>query len=343
MRKVPLLFILILSLLLLGCLRNNASRRGDAGSAIPETANPDTLVYTFPADYMASLDTVGAEKLYEISSYTDMLELFERLNYTPESWEAGIREVPRVFLTIVGDRWGSTSSKEVTVINKKRIFFRGLAPLILRGNELILNDRGRLEEIRSGFLADRTLSETDQVWLKKLAGLYKVEMEDSISHSVMEELWNRVDMVPPSLALAQGAEESGWGTSRFAAEGNAIYGQWTWGKNAIVPAEQRTELGNYGIAAFESLQESVCAYMLNLNTHRAYAELRDKRAELRKSGQKITGSVLAEQLTRYSERGEEYVMILKLLMEYNRLEPVDDAYLSDGPPLYLIPVAESSE
>jgi uncharacterized FlgJ-related protein len=108
----------------------------------------------------------------------------------------------------------------------------------------------------------------------------------------------------------------------------------------MVPEQQRKELGNYGIAAFESIQESVSAYMLNLNTHNAYSDLRNKRAELRENGQKITGAVLAEQLTKYSERGEEYVKGLKSLMEYNRLGPADEAFLSEGPPIYLIPVAE---
>ena len=157
---------------------------------------------------------------------------------------------------------------------------------------------------------------------------------------MLDELWTKVDIVPVSLALAQAAEESGWGTSRFAATGNAVYGQWTWGENAITPEKQRKELGNYGIAAFETLQQSVCAYMLNLNTHNAYSSLRDKRAELRKKGEKITGYELAGQLTKYSERGEEYVKGLRSLMDYNLLNPTDDAYLSDDPPIYLVPVAE---
>ena len=148
------------------------------------------------------------------------------------------------------------------------------------------------------------------------------------------------DIVPVSLALAQSAEESGWGTSRFAALGNAVYGQWSWGKDAIKPEQQREELGDYGIASFESLQQSICAYMINLNTHNAYASLRNKRAELRSKGDKITGTVLAEQLTKYSERGEEYVKGLKSLMDYNQLNPTDDAYLSDDPPIYLVPVAD---
>ena len=116
--------------------------------------------------------------------------------------------------------------------------------------------------------------------------------------------------------------------------------QWTWGKNDITPEKQRKELGNYGIDAFETLQESVSAYMLNLNTHNAYSSLRNKRAELRKKGEKITGYALAGQLTKYSERGEEYVKGLRSLMDYNLLIPTDDAYLSDDPPIYLIPLEE---
>jgi uncharacterized FlgJ-related protein len=332
--------VIFLSVMLAACMDAHRSGKGETESSGSESGLSDTILHTFPVNYMGALDTMNASKLYEISSYKDMLVLYEKLNYTPEAWQAGIREVPRVYLTIIGERWGSASSKEVTVENKKRLFFRGLAPMILRANELILKDRVRLEKVRSGILQDQMVSEYDSIWIMKLAGLYKVSGELPLTAAMLEELWERVDMVPPSLALAQGAEESGWGTSRFAAEGNAIYGQWTWGKNAIVPEQQRKELGNYGIAAFESLQESVCAYMLNLNTHAAYADLRAKRAALRKSGQKITGTVLSEQLTRYSERGEDYVRTLKTLMEYNRLEPTDDAYLSDDPPLYLVPSEE---
>lgn len=174
-----------------------------------------------------------------------------------------------------------------------------------------------------------------------MAESYKVKTaNDELTGSVFNELLEKVDIVPASLALAQGAEESGWGTSRFAATGNSIYGQWSWGKDAIIPEKQREELGNYGIASFETLQQSVSSYMLNLNTHNAYSSLRNKRAELRKNDKKITGPVLAEQLTKYSERGEEYVKDLKSLIECNRLAPADDAYLSKDPPIYLVPVAD---
>jgi len=324
-----------------GCI--NAGDDNQSSTEISETEAIvlDTIINSSPENYSKVLNNYEASRKVEVRSYKDMLELFDELNYTPKAWQAGIREVPRVYLPMIGDKWGPTTSKEITIENKKRLFFRGLAPLILRANELIMIDRTRLERIRSSFIQSSSISEDDQGWIEKLAKLYKVEIgEGKITAAALNELWTKVDIVPISLALAQAAEESGWGTSRFAAQGNAVYGQWTWGKNAIVPEQQRKELGNYGIASFETLQQSICAYMLNLNTHNAYASLRTKRAELRAKDQKITGHILAGQLTKYSERGEEYVKGLRSLMEYNRLSPADDAYLSDDPPIYLIPVAD---
>ena len=299
----------------------------------------DTIIFSDPQNYSMTLDKSEATSNVEIRSYKDMLVLFEKHNYTKESWQAGIREVPRIYLPIIGDRWGPTTSMEITIENKKRLFFRGIAPMVLRSNELIMADRSRLNNIRTSFSKNKD-SDEDKKWILKLAQVYRVKLnEDLITGSLLDELWIKVDIVPVSLALAQAAEESGWGTSRFASTGNAVYGQWTWGSNAITPEKQRKELGNYGIASFETLQQSVCAYMLNLNTHNAYASLRGTRAELREKGENISGYLLAGQLTKYSERGMEYVKGLRSLMEYNRLVPTDEAYLSKEPSIYLIPVA----
>jgi len=331
--------------ILSGCInaREPISSASEPSASEPsENALPgmDTLVFSSPKNDFKALDSAGSTEL-EMRNYRDMLGLFDKLNYTPEAWQAGIREIPRVYLPIIGDRWGSSSSKEITTENKKRLFFRALAPLILRSNELIMLDRERLGDIKSAFNKNTPLDQMDQIWILKLAKEYRLNSEkDELTTSILDELWLRVDVIPVSLALAQAAEESGWGTSRFAALGNAVYGQWSWGKDAIKPEQQREELGDYGIASFESLQQSICAYMINLNTHSAYSDLRDKRAELRVRGEKIQGTVLAEQLTRYSERGEEYVKGLKSLMDYNRLNPTDDAYLSDDPPIYLILVLD---
>ncbi len=323
-----------------GCSQDGGNKSDLSAQSETGIGGVDTIIYSLPISFSAIKDTLNDSHKVPIRSYKDILELFEKLNYTPETWQAGIREIPRVYGTIVGDRWGSTSN-EIEVIQKKRIFFRVLAPLILQSNEFILKDRNRLERIRSSYLDKNKINDNDRNWIIKLSQVYRVNKTDGlVSEKMLDELWEKVDIVPPSLALSQGAEESGWGTSRFAGAGNAIYGQWTWGKDAMIPEQQRKELGNYGIASFETMQESVSGYMLNLNTHNAYADLRKKRAELRKKGEKITGPVLAEQLTKYSERGEEYVKTIKSLIEYNRLAPADDAYFSKDPAIFMVPATE---
>jgi Bax protein len=334
---ISLAFITILP----GCI--NAKEDKPTTTEISEVVSNtvDTLIYSAPQNYSKTLESNDPANNFEVSNYKDILVLFEKLNYTPEAWQSGIREIPRVYLPLIGEKWGSGRSDELIVENKKRLFFRSSAPLILRANELIMVDRNRLKDIRSSYKKNAAISEKDQLWILKLAKIYRVELKDGqVTSTLIDALWKKVDIVPASLALAQAAEESGWGTSRFAAKGNAVYGQWTWGSNAITPEKQRKELGNYGIASFETLQQSISAYMLNLNTHNAYASLREKRAQLREKDEKITGHILAGQLTKYSERGEEYVKSLRSLMEYNKLGPTDDAYLSKDAPIYLVRKAE---
>jgi len=284
------------------------------------------------------------EERFEFTSYEQVQTLFEKLNYTPEAWQAGIREVPRAYLTTIAPRWRDSVSKEVTVLTKKRIFFRALAPLALRSNELILRDRTRLLELRDHLGNFGEVKADDHAWLARLAVQYGVvENEDAtIDQSAIDELMVRVDVVPVSLVLSQCAEESGWGTSRFAAEGNALFGQWSWGGEGIKPDQQRQGMGDYRIAAFETPLASVMAYMKNLNTHAAYAGLRAKRAEMRAAGSRISGWELAETLDKYSERGQAYVESLHGIMRVNKLDPADDAFLGDGPTIFLVPVGEGA-
>lgn len=278
---------------------------------------------------------------YPIEGYQDMLALFDSLGYTPEAWQAGIREIPRVYLTAIGDRWRSQTVSEITVELKKRLFFRGLAPLVLRSNELILQDRERLARAREA-LAGGDLSREEADWLTELAERYGLGDGTGApaTPEALEELWLRVDVIPPSLALAQGAEESGWATSRFAGQGNALFGQWTWGEHAMRPQNQREGMGDYGVAAFGTPQESVASYMLNLNTHAAYEELRGIRARARGEGREPTGHEMSAGLSRYSERGEDYVASLRAIMRVNQLGPADDAYLGPRPAIYLVAVEE---
>ena len=297
-----------------------------------------------PASSEKRAETTRPEERFEYTSYTEVGKLFEKLNYTPEVWQAGVREVPRVFLTTIAPRWRDRVSKDVSVLEKKRIFFRSLAPLALRSNEFILRDRERLAGLRDRISGGGKISAEDRQWLTQLASDYGVakDEEADLDGPVLEELLARVDVVPVSLVLSQCAEESGWGTSRFAAEGNALFGQWSWDGKGITPQQQRKGMGDYRIAAFETPLQSVMAYMRNLNTHAAYAGLRARRAELRAKGERISGWTLAETLDRYSERGAAYVESLHSVMRVNQLDPADDAFLGDGPTIWLVPVGEGA-
>jgi uncharacterized FlgJ-related protein len=272
-------------------------------------------------------------------NYKDVLALLDRLGYTQKAWQAGISEIPRVYLVDVPDSWRERSAKDLSDADKKSLFFRLIAPIALRINELILEDRVRVKELTERQAQGQSVTPDDQAWLTELAVKYKVLESKSarLDRDAFAELLMRVDVVPPSLSLAQAAIESGWGTSRFAAQGNALFGQWTWGGKGLKPAEQRAELGDYRIAAFDSTGQAAYSYALNLNTERAYRDLRMKRAALRQQNLRISGSVLAETLLNYSERGQAYVDELKALIRENQLDEVDDAYLRHMAVIHIVP------
>lgn len=265
-------------------------------------------------------------KTVDINSIEDLNQLFDDLNYTADSWKDAKKEIPRLSFLKISEAWKQTSD-EMPVQEKKNIFFRLLAPLVLMSNEEILKDRNKL-------LAQTKASP----FVKELAIKYKVIKKDegSLSEKQYQELVKRVDIIPMSLALAQGAEESGWGTSRFAMEGNALFGLWTYNGDGMAPAQQREGLGDYGLAKYETPLDSVQAYMLNLNISYAYEKFRDKRQELRINGDKITGWELAQTLDKYSERGEDYIKGLHNMIIYNGLEATDESYLSNISQTYLI-------
>jgi uncharacterized FlgJ-related protein len=270
--------------------------------------------------------------------YKDVFALFDRLGYTQKAWEAGIREVPRVFLADVPDRWRERSAKGITTVDKKRLFFRLIAPIVLRVNELIAADRARAKEITERLALGQGVSPEDQTWLTELAVRYKLikSARDRLDSDSYPELLLRVDIIPASLSLAQAASESGWGTSRFAAEGNSLFGQWSWGKG-LKPKEQRAEAkGDHRIAAFDNTAKAAYAYAFNLNTQDAYRDLRLKRADLRRRNLRVSGVVLADTLLRYSERGQAYVDDIKKIMLQNRLDAADDAYLRDMPVIHVV-------
>ena len=297
-----------------------------------------TLLMSFVL--LAAPATSQAEEqgeVFEFESWQDLVTLFDGLGYTEAAWDTGLREVSRVYLQSMPSRWRGKYSKEVQVKLKKELFLRSLAPLVLRANEKIMSDRERLLSLGN----DAAL---DDPWVRQLAVDYRVieDGETTVDAQALAALLERVDVAPNSLALAQTIEESGWGTSRFADQGNAMFGQWAWGDDAIKPEQQRAGKGNYGIRAFDSPQDSVDGYMRNINTHRAYAGLREQRAAVRAAGRGPTGTDLVDTLISYSERGQHYVDTLNSIMRVNKLHEIDEAFLV-GPVILLVPVGEGAD
>lgn len=279
----------------------------------------------------------------EIHGLDDTVQLLRSLDYTPANWRDGDRSIPRVFLTTIPKRWSTSSSKSITVEEKKLVFLFLQAPAILRANEMVLEHRSEVEAIRQQLISGSSkISEQQLAMLNDLAASYNESpfANGELAAQDLDPLLARLDIIPLSLALSQAAIESGWGTSRFAYEGNALFGQWGWSDKVMTPKKVRAELGNYGVQAFDSPLASVTAYIHNINTHKAYARLRRERAAMRKRGEVITGLALAGTLDKYSERGDAYVKELRSLIRYNKLQATDTAYLRDMDPIAIVPVGE---
>lgn len=211
------------------------------------------------------------------------------------------------------------------VKDKKTAFFGFLLPLVEAENQRIGLLRDALMKIAQ---QKKEVDKKQLKWLLKLAVYYNVVANDVSTENldidwVIDELLLRVDQVPPSLALAQAANESAWGTSRFARKGNNLYGQWCFKKGCGLVPDNRPEGANHEVASFSSPAQSVQKYIHNLNTHLAYKGLRKQRAVLRQADKPLSGNTIADTLTRYSTRGAEYIKELKAMMRVNDLYRLD--------------------
>ncbi|WP_145622361.1 glucosaminidase domain-containing protein [Nitrospirillum viridazoti] len=185
------------------------------------------------------------------------------------------------------------------------------------------------------------MSPLDQVWVARLAARYGMDPARKID---LDALLRRVDVVPVSMALAQAAEESGWGTSRFAQHGNALFGQLTWSeeeKEGITP-RNRHPGDTSRFRKFEDLLECVRVYMQNLNTHDAYAQFRATRASLRRQGKPLDTMLLLNTLDKYSELGPVYVKAVRSLIRTNNLRDFDQAVLHNEPQQIVVQVKRAS-
>jgi Bax protein len=199
--------------------------------------------------------------------------------------------------------------------DRKAEFFEFLRPLVAAENERLGRDRKRLIKIAS----QPAFTWLDRWWIAKLSRDYRIDDDTLDDEERLATLLRRVDVVPISLALAQAAKESGWGTSRFAREANNLFGEWCFDPGCGLVPQARAEGRRHEVEAFASPKESVVSYMRNLNTHDRYLSFRLERARLRRAGVELSGMLLADELAQYSERRDDYINDIKHLIRVNKL------------------------
>ena len=202
---------------------------------------------------------------------------------------------------------------------KKETFIKIVLPLVVAENERILADKKKLLILSN----KKFTTDLEKQWIRQKLLEYKVKKGD------LKELLVRIDIIPTSIALAQAAKESGWGTSRFALEGNAIFGQWTWSGQGIAPLDRENNK-NHKILKFPILRASVKAYQNNLNTHKSYTKFREKRLSLREKNKRISGLELTETLNNYAQTGTKYTKILNEIIKQNKLSDFEPVKLENA-------------
>ena len=281
---------------------------------------------------------VHAQDVRVFAGHEQSIAWMESIGWWGEELRGEQLQVPRTLLIAISPSWREDAA-QMPVPVKKEFFYRCLLPLITHANWLVRQRRAWLKE-REAELANGQAPQGDNLEnLRLFADTLKVKTEQEAWEitdpvqwlKIVGDLLFRLDEIPAGLAIGQAAYESGWGTSKFTIQGNALFGQWTYGGEGMVPEQQRKELGDHKIASFTWPFDSVRGYFLNLSTHPAYEDFRKLRAGLRKDGKPLSSLTLADGLISYSERGQEYVDSLKDLIRKNGFDLADSALPRDEP------------
>ncbi len=244
--------------------------------------------------------------------YKDLEAEFQRYSYQIDALENGVP--PLILENLPGDLNKITSTKQ-----RKSIFFKSLLPMILLANDEIRVERKQLLKVNQQLSDKKVLNDQQLQILLTLSQRYNVKSNKTQPEKVVHKLLNRIDIIPADLALAQAANESAWGTSRFSRMANNLFGEWTFVQGQGIIPKGRPAGATYEVQKFSTVYDSVRSYLHNLNTHSAYKQLRQLRAESRAYGQRPKGLKLAEGLLRYSTRGEDYVKELQAMIRTNQL------------------------
>lgn len=211
-------------------------------------------------------------------------------------------------------------SSYTDVRKKKEDFFEFMLPMIRNANAAVLAERELVAELARKIRNGETLSKRERNRLSGLLKKYRIKAAGEPTETTVDELLKRVDVVPASLILAQAANESAWGTSRFATQANNFFGIWCFEPGCGVTPRYRDDGLTHEVKKFASVQQGVSYYLQTINSNPAYRQLREIRARLREDQSRVLGVALAEGLARYSERGSAYVEELQAMIEYNKLQ-----------------------
>ena len=293
---------------------------------------------------LLSAPRISAQEVVVIASYQGLTDWLKQEDWWGEEKRSEQLKVPRVLITGISPRWQADAQK-LTVPDKKEIFYRLILPLVVHANDLVADRRQQMQGISFALESGQAMSADDLEFMRNMAVLLRIVDEERavklVPNSpewlgIIDTALYRLDVIPAGLVLGQAAYESGYGTSRFATEGNALFGQWTYGGKGLVPEQQRTELGDHRIASYEWPFDSVRGYFINLSSHPAYEEFRRLRANQKATGKPLNSMILADGLISYSERGQKYVDTLKGIMRVNNLTIADDAVFRDEPLRFLV-------
>lgn len=290
-----------------------------------------------------------AQEVIVVGSQEEILAMLEADNWWAEKKRGQPLKVPYKMVVAITERWRKNAPK-LPVSTKKDIFFSSLLPLVLHANTMVLDRRNLIQEADKKLARGRPLTAEEVAQLRNMAVLLRIASQEKVAQmndaadyrTVLKEALYRLDIIPPGLVLGQAAYESGYATSRFAVEGYALFGQWTYGGEGLVPEQQRKKLGDHRIASFEWPFDSVRGYFLNLSSHPAYEDFRRIRAEIKASGKPISSLALAEGLKSYSERGQAYVDTLKGIIRSNDLDIADSAVFRDEPMSFIMGAADQA-
>jgi len=295
---------------------------------------------------------VKAQEVIVLAGLDETIAWLEAENWLGREKGGQPLKVPRAMIVAIRENWQKNASK-LPVATKKEIFYRFMLPLVVHANTMVLGRRDRLKQLNKILAEGDAPTPEDLAWLREIAVILRISDRQKMAEltdpaelqKVIHKALYRLDVIPAGLVLGQAAYESGYGTSRFAVEGNALFGQWTFGDQGLIPAQQRKQLGDHRIASYEWPFDSVRAYFINLSSNPAYKDFRRLRADLKAAGKRVSSIALADGLKRYSERGQAYVDTLKSIMRVNRLDMADGAVFRDEPMRFVLgaPDAASAE